>query len=194
MLYFSQTISHHLFQPQVTSNSRNIWCVDSLHLMGFCLLSYWRAETFHEGSNESLGAWTFVQTYISVSVTIAMCLCVIHHRLNISPKQQQSFWWIHLHIGALQVVSLHEICHEWSIFVFRSEESRGRGWYLSQCWRKVSIFLVPHLLHSNWKWEAFLFPIWSEGQMVEPVILVDICPLFSVHHLQHGYIRMWMLL
>lgn len=90
MLDFSQTVSRHLFQPQVTSNSRNIWCVGCLHLTGLCLLSHWRAETFHTGSNESLGAWTFVQTYISVSVAIVMCVCVLFITAYVSPQSSSN--------------------------------------------------------------------------------------------------------
>ena len=90
MLDFSQTISRHLFQPRVTSNSCNIWCVGRLHLTGLCLLSHWRAETFHEGSNESLGAWTFVQTCISVSVAIATCVCVLSITDCMSPQSSSS--------------------------------------------------------------------------------------------------------
>ncbi|CAN0001118.1 unnamed protein product [Bubo scandiacus] len=66
MLVFSETISCHLFQPQGTSNSCNIWCVGHLYLMGLCLIFHWLVETFREGSNVSLEDWTFVQTYISV--------------------------------------------------------------------------------------------------------------------------------
>lgn len=80
------TISYHLFQPQVTSNSCNIWCIGRLHLMGLRLLSHWWAETFHEGSNESLGAQTFVQTSISVSVAIVTCICVLSITDCMSPQ------------------------------------------------------------------------------------------------------------
>lgn len=90
MLDFSQTISRHLFQPQVTSNSHNIWCIGRLHLTGLRLLSHWRAETFHEGLNGSLEAWTFVQTYIGVSVAIAMCVCVLSITDCMSPQSSSS--------------------------------------------------------------------------------------------------------
>lgn len=158
MLDFSQTISHHLFQPQVTSNSYNTQSIGFLHLMGLCLLSLWQAETFHEGLNESLEDWTFLQIYICVSVTIAMC--IICHSLQVSSKQQQSFWWIHLHICAFQVISLHENCHEQSISVFRNEKSETHGWHFSRCFRKVNISLLSRLLHSNWGRTA-LHLFWS---------------------------------
>lgn len=164
MLDFSQNISHHLFQPQVTSNSYNTWCVGCLHLMGLCLLSRWQAETFHEDLNESLGVWTFLQIYICVSVAIAMC--TICHSLQVSSKQKQSFWWIHLHIDAFQVISLQENCHEQTISLLRNEKSETHGWYFSRCCRKVSISLLPCLLYSKWR-RMVLYLFWS-GAFLSP--------------------------
>lgn len=111
MLDFSQAISHHLFQPQVTSNSYNAWCIGRLCPMGLYLLSHWQAETFHEDLNESLG--DSANIYLCKCCYSNVCLCIICHSLQVSPKRQQSFWWwIHLHINAFQVISLHENCHE----------------------------------------------------------------------------------
>jgi len=86
-------ISHNfqsLFQPQVTSNSHNIWCVGCLHLTGLLLLSHLQAETFHEGLNESLGSWTVVQACTDVSVAIATCVWVLSITDCMSPQSGSS--------------------------------------------------------------------------------------------------------
>lgn len=78
---------------------------------GICLLSPWQAETFHEDLNGSLE--DSANIYLCKCCYSNVCLCIICHSLQVSPKQQQSFWWwIHLHISAFQVISLHENCHE----------------------------------------------------------------------------------
>lgn len=155
MLDFSQTISHHLFQPQVSSNSCNVWCIGRLHLMGLCLLSHWQAETFNEDLNESLGEWTFLQIYICVSVAIAMCVCVFSVTACKSPQSSSNSdefictSVLFISSPCMRIVTKYFCVQEWE---------KWNTWvilgYLSRYCRKANISLLLHLLHSSWRREV----------------------------------------
>lgn len=134
------------------------WPPPSHGIVSALLLASWnfsqRLEQVPWGLGLSANIYLCKRCYSNV------CLCFICHSLQVSPQWQKSFWLIHLHIGAFQVIFLHENCHEQSISVFRNEKSKTHGWYLSRR-RKVSISLLPHLLHSNWRREVSTSRFWS---------------------------------
>lgn len=116
-------------------------------LMGLCLLSNWWAETFCEGLNESIGTQTFVQTYISVSVAIAKCVCVLSITDCMSARSSSDYSGEFVCTSVLSRPSPCTNCQQ--VFLCLGMKRADSAWVIFKQMLKKSLYSPSCLLHAH---------------------------------------------